>query len=408
MGNVYIKKSLLIVFTFFVSALFVDICSAAPVSPTEDDPIQIQSVADFTSIDPVVKHSTITTVLANGILNAKVSTLFGDAIAADLVLEYKIDSGEVIEVKKENIANKRDYYLGTPEGAITKDNEYVDYRIKGVFTIDGEENPFVVYVPTQLDESSTTFAKAKVVSKIEQTIDGSSGGNIEVFCGDQSKGDKGTVIVSVPADAYSGEQNVVVDFLAESESSSDAASRSKQNILSTVSVDVDGVSEINNPIQIKNLPLQTKAQANKFSMQYQDGTEWVNAVGSNLSVDKPYQLYSFSATNLGFYRVIENLVLSNNNYRPKNRIVVKAKVGNSYPGFEFKYLKEGDVVKIYNLKGKKIAELKSNDISSDGFVWKGKKGTDNSGDWAESGTYVYQIKLKDGGDVISGTIAFVW
>ena len=143
-------------------------------------------------------------------------------------------------------------------------------------------------------------------------------------------------------------------------------------------------------------------------MQYQDGTEWVNAVGSNLSVDKPYQLYSFSATNLGFYRVIENLVLSNNNYRPKNRIVVKAKVGNSYPGFEFKYLKEGDVVKIYNLKGKKIAELKSNDISSDGFVWKGKKGTDNSGDWAESGTYVYQIKLKDGGDVISGTIAFVW
>ena len=399
MGNVYIKKSLLIVFTFFVSALFASVCNAETITPEK----QITSVANFTSIDPIVKHSTITTVLAKGILNAQVSTLFGDAIAADLVLEYKIDSGEVVEVKKENIANKRDYFIGTPEGAITKDNDFVDYRIKGIFTIDGAVEPYIVYVPAQLDASSTTFARAQVISIIEQSINGDTGGKIEVFCGDQSKGDKGTVIVTVPEGTYSGDHNVIVDFFAESDSSSDASSRGRQNILSTVSVDVDGVSEINNPIQIKNLPLQTKAQGSKFFMQYQDGTEWKNYTTSKLSVDKSYQLYSFSATDLCFYRVIESLVLSNNNYRPKNRIVVKAKVGSSYPGFEFKYLQEGDSVSIYNLKGKKIRKISANGSGND--VWDGRK---DNGDWAESGTYIYQIKLKDGGDIISGTIAFVW
>ena len=400
MKRKYITKSLLIAFTFFVSALFVGVCNAA----TTEVQAQIQSVANFTSIDPVVTHTAIGTVLANGILNAKVSTLFGDATAADLVLEYQLSSGETGEIKKENIANKRDYFLGTPEGAITKDVDYVDYRIKGVFQVDGEE--FLVYEPAAAGASSTTFARAEVVSIINQPVDGSTGGKIEVFCGDQSKGDKGTVVVSVPEGAYSGEHNVIVDFLAESESSSDSSSKGKQNILSTLFVDVEDVLELEKTIQISNLPLQTKAQANKFAMQYEQGTEWENYASSNLSVDKTNQIFSFSAAKLGSYRVIENLVFSDSTYRPKNRIVVKAKIPGSYPGFEFKYLSEGDVVKIYNLKGKKIAELKSG--TSDGFIWKGKKGTDNNGDWAESGTYIYQIKLKDGGNVISGTIAFVW
>ncbi len=69
-------------------------------------------------------------------------------------------------------------------------------------------------------------------------------------------------------------------------------------------------------------------------------------------------------------------------------------------------MKDGDVVKIYTVNGKKIAELTTGD-AVEGFEWKGRKGTNNSGDWAESGTYVYQIKLKKG-EVISGTIAFVW
>ena len=39
-----------------------------------------------------------------------------------------------------------------------------------------------------------------------------------------------------------------------------------------------------------------------------------------------------------------------------------------------------------------------------GFVWYGKN---NSGQWVESGTYIYQIKVKGKSKLISGTIAFV-
>ena len=404
MKNIYIKKSLLIAFAICVSAFFVDICKAEPLSPTEDTPVTISSVADFSNMYPRVLHTKIDTVLANGILNAKTFTYFGIASYGELTLEYKVDDGEVVPVEEKNIKNKKDIYIGTLEDAIKKGNDYVDYRIKGVFKIDGEED-FVVYEPADAGASSTTFVRTKVVNKIEKEIDGDSGGTISVFAGDQSKGDNGTVIVNVPGGAYSGNHNVVVDFLDESSiDQGSASSKTRQNVISNVAVDVEGVSEINSPIQIKNLPLNNKTNANKFFMQYQEGTEWNNITSSNLSVDKTDQLYSFSSPNLGHYRVLESITLSNSSYRPANRIVVKAKVGSSYPGFEFKYLSEGDKITIYNLKGRKIRKITA-DGSSDTTVW---DGTRDNGDWAESGTYIYQIKLKDGGDVISGTIAFVW
>ena len=395
----FYKKSLLIVFSFVMLFLCVNVYAASTTTYKT-----ITSEVSFAFIDPIVEHIAIPTVFANGILNAKVYVNFGQASAGTAYLEYKLDSEvEVSTITKENIPNKKDFYLEIPKGTITKDNTSIDYRIKCVFDVGGEDYP--VYVPAQLDESSTTFITANVLSVIEDEIDGEHGGAIVAFCGDQSKGEEGTVVVSVPPGAFSGTHNVVIDFLAES-SSSDTSSKTKENVISTVGVDVEGVDEIDGAIQIKNLPLQETTNANKFLMQYETGAEWNTITNANLNVNKTHQIYTFSALDLGYYRVLESIKLSNSTYRPKNRIVVKAKVGGVYPGFEFKYLSEGDVVKIYNLKGKKIAELKSG--TSDGFIWKGKKGTDNEGDWAESGTYIYQIKLKDGGDVISGTIAFVW
>ncbi|MBR3627497.1 MAG: hypothetical protein IKN42_01465 [Elusimicrobia bacterium] len=97
---------------------------------------------------------------------------------------------------------------------------------------------------------------------------------------------------------------------------------------------------------------------------------------------------------------------SDNDYRPAKRVRVKSRI-SSYGGFKFNNLVDGDVVKIYSINGKKIAELTTGE-SSEGFEWKGRRGTNNSGDWAESGTYIYQIKLKEQGKIISGTIAFVW
>lgn len=393
MERVFKNISLLIVFALLVSFFVVDAYAAS-----SETVKTITSVVDFSFIEPTIEHEKIDTVLADGILNAKVHANFGEATAGSAVLEYKLDSGEVVSITKDAIPNRKDFYIGTNKGDITKDNSIIEYRITASFTT--EEGDYVLYAPA--GASSTTFVTADVISVIEGDIDGDSGGTISVFCGDQSKGDNGYVTVTVSPGAYSGEQHVVVDFLEDS-SSSGGTGQVRENVISAASVDVEGVSELNSSILVQNLPLQNETQASKFSLQYQNGTDWENVTGASLSVDRNYQLYSFAAANLGSYRVLESVSLSNSSYRPKNRIVVKGKVGNSYPGFEFKYLQQGDSITIYNLKGRKIRKISAD--GSDPTIWDGRK---DNGDWAESGTYIYQIKLKSGGDAISGTIAFVW
>ncbi len=394
MDNFDLRKSLLIMFTFSVLFLCSQICRA------EETLVKtISSEIDFSFIEPRIEHEQIKTVLANGILNAKVYVDFGDATSAIAVLEYKLDSGEVKYSTKTSIINKRDFYLGTEKGEITEDNSVVDYRIQ--VTFESSEGQYVLYTP--VNASSETFSQATVVSKIEQVVDGGTGGVIEVFCGDQSKDEKGTVKVVVPEGAYSGEHKVTVNFLGNEDSSSQGSGSTRENIISTASVEIDGVSEINSTVQISNLPLQTETNASKFIMQYENGSEWEKVSNANLSVDKMYQVYSFSAEQLGNYRVVESIDLSDSSYRPDNRIVVKGKVGNRYPGFEFKYLQEGDSITIYNLKGRKVRKITAS--GSDVTVWDGRK---DNGDWAESGTYIYQIKIKGKSDAVSGTIAFVW
>lgn len=92
-------------------------------------------------------------------------------------------------------------------------------------------------------------------------------------------------------------------------------------------------------------------------------------------------------------------------YRPAKRVRIKSRI-STYGGFKFNALKEGDVVKIYTVNGKKVAELNAG--TEEGFEWLGREGTNNSGDWAKSGIYIYQIKLKEENKIISGTISFVW
>ncbi|MBQ4178666.1 MAG: hypothetical protein II598_02865, partial [Elusimicrobia bacterium] len=121
-----IKKSLLMMFAFSITVLFSGVCVAETVETVK----KISSEVEFSFIEPRVEHEKIETVLANGILNAKVYVDFGDTDSATAVLQYKLDSGEVVEVTKDNLINRRTFYIGTPEGEITKDNNVIDYRIK--------------------------------------------------------------------------------------------------------------------------------------------------------------------------------------------------------------------------------------------------------------------------------------
>ena len=114
---------------------------------------------------------------------------------------------------------------------------------------------------------------------------------------------------------------------------------------------------------------------------------------------------SYPPTMNAWIRISAVIELPSESYRPEKRVRVKSRI-STYGGFKFGNLKEGDVVKIYSVNGKKVAELNAG--TADGFEWLGREGTNNSGDWAKSGIYIYQIKLKDGSKIISGTISFVW
>ena len=161
-------------------------------------------------------------------------------------------------------------------------------------------------------------------------------------------------------------------------------------------------------------------RAKKFIMQYNlnptacdENTNEVRTEDGWVEIDAEQArqyLYFDESTNVLHYpqfwnawgRVLAVLeVPTADDCKPVRRTIVKGRIGVKYPGFEFKNMKEGDVLKIYNVNGKKIREITSG--TAEGFVWDGRN---DSGDWAKSGIYIYQIKVD--GKLVSGTIAFVY
>ena len=160
-------------------------------------------------------------------------------------------------------------------------------------------------------------------------------------------------------------------------------------------------------------------RAKKLIMEYNENQNACDSTTSEVLMEEGWQkidvaqesLLKVTSTGIEYpkfinawgriYAVVE--AQTSESCRPVRRTIVKGRIGTRYPGFEFPNLVEGDVVKIFNVNGKKIAEVSGD--NSGKIVWNGRK---DSGDWAKSGIYVYQIKVKETGKLISGTIVFVY
>ena len=301
MKKVYTKKIFSISFAFCLLMLCCDFCFALYYKNV------LTSEASFVGyfMEPTMKHDAIPSVVANGILNAKVYVDFGDCTSANTYLEYNFDgSSTFTTITKENINSKYDFYMGVPKEEITPDKTKIYYRVKTV--LQSSEGEKTLYKPEGASE--TTFATADIVSKIERDINGTTGDEITVFCGDQSKtGDSGNIKVKVPAGAYSGDKKVTINFLEDIEA------LDSEDVVTAVSVKIDGgtTETLTKPIEIRNLPLQNEAKANRFAMQYKNDPDWEPATGANLNVDRTNQVFSFSAGKLGYSQVIESIVLTN-------------------------------------------------------------------------------------------------
>jgi len=410
-----IKKSL---YSLLIISLGLFACVngfAVTLSTSTATKMIVTSEAEFPFYDAQITHNGVDYVSAiDGILNVKSSVDFGSYISATAQLKYYFNdsSSSQITIDKGNISENTYFYIATSK--FQSNYEKINYQIK--ITLKKEQDPqeYYLYWPQQLTASSDTFHTAQITSSISTEIDDTSKETvIKFFSGNQEYGNTKLII---PAQALSApatitiEQLPVTDNLLPSislyKTLNKASVSAKNQILSMYRVSASDNIEILKAINAEFF-YGIETSKTKFTLKYRtdESYDWEKVNITN--TDTSSRLVSANITKLGEYAVSVREDLSDKDYRPEKKTKIKAKIVNgTYEGFRFNNLQEGDVVKIYNINGKKIAEITSGD--SNGFVWNGKKGTNNNGDWAESGTYIYQIKLKEKGKVISGTIAFVW
>jgi hypothetical protein len=375
---------------------------------------------DFEFRNAKINHTEINTISKEfGVFNLKSSVDFGDYVSAEAYMLYYLndDVVNITTVTKGRVEDDATFYIEI-DPSVLKSKEKVNYRIVAKLRKAGEQQ----YTEAAWFPSSTTFHTAMIADSTSTAITASAGGTVEFASGNQEYGNTKVV---VPAGVLSGDTNITIKQLSLSQARSvqsqtnTSAKNYKNNTSMTASNNLD-----NQLVALYSVTSYPKVEISghlatdfyygsdtdltKFDIKYRaDATSSWEKVKLE-KIDTVLRIVNAKISKFGEYGIFISSNLSDNDYRPPKRVRVKSRIKSGrYPGFEFRYLQEGDVVKIYNVNGKKIAEL-TDIVPGESTFWKGRKDANNSGDWAESGTYIYQIKLKEKGKIISGTIAFVW
>ena len=370
----------------------------------------IEFVARVEFKAPVLTHTPITNVSSiSKELNAGVIVDFGMFSYADAKAElvYSLDNSANVTVPYNGtIENNKQFFIST--GKFDEGYSNIKYQIKVSFE-KLNKTVYSVYSP----ETSTDFHSA-TISNSTSTVVGSGGGQLEYDNGNQETGNDITII---PSGAFEEGTTVIITDLDFSGASpvSGLRSVSKAPAMSSdygrfgkpikgKELNVDPAEPIDQGIDMSDRS-ETKFTVVWRETDTSDISTW-KVVGENIQKSSDGYLW-FKMAKAGQYLVFPSSDLAAKTHRPVRRTIVKGRIGTKYPGFEFPNLKEGDVLKIYTVNGKKIREISSgsNNNLNDNFVWDGRK---DSGDWAKSGIYVYQIKIKETGKLVSGTIVFVY
>ena len=373
------------------------------------------AIADFTFREAEIYHTPLNSVLPQqGFVNLKFNVDFGDyrkVEKAELFYYFGGDTSNIYTVaNSDKVINRRDFFMKTDTWV---ESSSISYQVRVKLKMQNGSVGYA-YWPEQLNTSSDTFHVATIAISTSATIGGKSYllgapvdslnivGSLDIEDGDQSTENSGIDLLC----EYGATHVTLTQLYDELNDSPSLWGR----VVNGMSIGLDPEK----PQSLMRVRIQLKNTVqNKFVMVYRknDSIPWAD--GKVLKIEKVGNvgtgvISAIVARLSGQYAVFESTDLDDSDYRPQKRVKIKSRIASEvYTGFEFKGLKEGDVVKIYSVSGKKIAEV--TDVSTLGVAcWRGRKGTNNSGDWAESGTYIYQIKLKEKNKIVSGTIAFVW
>ncbi len=353
------------------------------------------SVASFPSVVvPVITHTAIETVSSiDRILNAKISVDFGEYTDATATakINYLVDGGEVQQQPPDEgitINNNEEFYIQLPTFLDSADS--TDYQI----VVEFRDSTGAV-IDTIVFPKGTGYQHADFTDIVSQDISSADGGTITFNSGNQQYD---STKLEIAPNSLSTDAQIIIKQLGVEDYISSTEQMAALYQVYSIPANIEILSPIKATFYYGVNPTSTD-----FVLKYKqnDSDSWSSIPITKTDLQNKTVIANISS--LGYYGIFEKAKEEDKSYRPKNRVRVKSRI-STYGGFMFKGLKDGDVVKIYTVSGKKVAELTVG--NADGFEWKGRKGTNNSGDWASSGTYVYQIKLK-GGKVISGTIAFV-
>ncbi len=278
--------------------------------------------------------------------------------------------------------------------AFSQESGQIEYKIKAT-AVKG------VSVST---ETSKFYA---VISASVTANIGTSGGTVTLESGNQLYGNTKLVL---PSGALSSSEDITItelntDQTIDASAASKAAAQEMMLTCFEITPDMTLTGSA-----VLNLYYGSKTTSQNITIKRFNGSSWVDVdSGSTVSLSKSVsakapvvnsssRTVSVEITELGRYATFAGSgSLPDSEYRPKKRVVVYGRAE-----VEFNNLMDGDVVKIFNINGKKIREITSGD--SGGFKWDGKK---DDGSYAESGAYIYQIKVASKSSLISGTIAFV-
>ena len=351
-----------------------------------------------------IQHNAINAISSlDKFLNAKVKVNFGVAESVNMKLKYYIngDKSNIIEVEKGNIYHNTPFYISSDIDA--QEGDVINYQLEGVFTYRDASKSTEISTKTfcwPTDSSENPYYQAAVVTNSVSATP--SNGKIILESGDQSKKDTSlTIPEEYSSETFVIEERPVDEYIEPAK----AAANSVKVVNPNKPVKLFHVKTSNGSAfedVVFNISYSDLTSRDNFTLK--TGTE-LSTITENVpvtSVNLSDKIVSAKINKSGYYALFTDVKLLDSDYRPAKRVIVKARAQSRGDVFAFNYLKDGDSVKIYNVNGRKVRTITSG--TDEGFRWDGKN---DSGQYVESGTYVYQIKVKGKSKLISGTIAFV-
>lgn len=293
-------------------------------------------------------------------------------------------AGVLTDTSKSSIEQEFEYKI--PEAMITED---LGYRIQV-----GDGINTVTY------PAGGGWQKVEVTRQVKAMISASGGGTIVLPDGNANDGETSLVI---PAGALDGDIEITITELDpdSSEVPGGTYPALTNRPLSVFRLEPDGIV-FRKPVTMNLLYLDldndgiadsTEHGEKSVKVMWWDGFEW-RTLGTKL--DEEQNLATARTRHFSYYAVFPSAPMRDEDYRCKERIITPASEDKHNDYATFGPLNPEDTINVFNINGRRIRQLNGDDM-----YWDGK---DERGEIVPSGIYVYQIKLKTLGKIVSGTI----